>query len=159
MNRKHIIKTITLPVLGAFIACNAEMKEEDFEFGMRYNKLRREFGSPTIKQDMVPINCCDAMTVYQVDPNKKRERSFHSSKTIRAIINGKVSNEEDIFYNTINDTVYQLNVETVYNWKERKLKMIGNVGPVSQTSQWIDLKNEKGVDSVLCSWGLSRLND
>jgi hypothetical protein len=160
----------------AFSFCTFKGAADKFEFGMKYNSVRNEFGSPLIKHNMSAHNCCGKWTVYEIDKVPSDSNAYHSSKTIRAITNGKLTNEEDIYRKNLDDTtILQLNLETVWQWTSHKLDIYGNVGKIDNRTLNIKAKdfisenrkypdyeftqlNQSQIDSLLSTWGLSRFD-
>lgn len=149
---------------------------DDFEFGTKYNAVRKKMGSPLIKHNMIPQNCCGAWTMYQIDKALVKDKAYHSSKTIRLIVNGKLTEEEDIYRKDVDDTtILQLNILTSWRWEAGKLNMRGNTGKIDKrtigikasgfTSEFSKFPNyefkdlnQLQIDSVLIQWGLSRFD-
>lgn len=152
-----LLKILLLCFFATTLSCENDT-DKNFEFGTKYNRVRRDWGVPTIKKNMTPLNCCHEWTVYQINPDSISSNAFHNSKTIRLITGHKVTNEEDIYINKIHGITYQLNLLTVYNGKENKVKIKGSVGILSSNNRQT-LNKTYQVDSVLKNWGLSRFDN
>jgi hypothetical protein len=162
-----------LVLLAAFSFCTVK-NADDFEFGIKYNPTRLKFGSPLIKRNMVAQNCCGNWTVYMIDKKPLDNQAYHSSKTMRVIIDGRLAEEKDIYRKNLDDsTILQLNILTIWPKENGSLNFQGNVGKLD--SRVLNLKatdfmsgytkypnyefttlNQPQIDSVLNLWGLSR---
>ncbi|OQP50127.1 hypothetical protein A4D02_27215 [Niastella koreensis] len=147
---------------------------DNFEFGIKYNPVRRKFGSPLIKHYMSAHNCCGAWTTYEIDNVPADNGAYHSSKTIRVITNGKVTNEEDLYRKQLNDTtILQLDIETALLWENDSLEIYAKFGKIDTRKLKIEPKDviiddskypryekmkldRQQIDSVLRLWNLSR---
>jgi hypothetical protein len=157
--------------------CSCTTKDaDDFEFGMKFNSVRQKFGSPVIKHNMVTHNCCGNWTVYEIDKLPNDNKAYHVSKTIRAITNGKLTEEKDIYRKRIDDTtLIQLNILTHWIWSENKIEISSSIGKVDKRTLEIKAKDylvnnnnypayhfltldKTQCDSALQTWGLSRLD-
>jgi uncharacterized protein YqkB len=156
MNKTFTYLTIFL--FSIVSSCDSKSDKSSL-YGIEYNVVRKDFGAPLVKQNM---HCISGMTsgmwtVYIVDESDKNPLGYHESKTVRALINENVSEEEDIYKKRIGHNFYQLNVLSRYNWKDKTLSLKGNVGMIGEPN-WTVFSDSTGIDSVLISWGLSRFD-
>ena len=150
---------------------------DDFQFGTKYNGTRQKFGSPLIKRNMKVHHCCGVWTSYEIEKVPDNGKAYHCSKTIRAITNGRLTEEKDIYRKNLDDTtILQLNLLTHWIWEDKKIEMKGNVGKIDKRALNLPAKHfirneakyldyafkdldQTQIDSVLVSWGLSRFDN
>lgn len=176
LENHNIMKYFLTPAIlvTMLFSCSFNLlKEDNFEFGIKYNAERLRIGSPLINQNMHAQHCCGVWTVYEIDSIPEGNKAYHYSKTIRGIINGKLSEEKDIYRKGVNDTtILQLNILTLWPAEGSKSGFEVNIGKVDVRS--LNLKaadyvkenskypgynftslNLDQLDSVLNSWKLS----
>lgn len=166
---------LLLSVMMATVFCSCSGRD-DYEFGSKYNPVRQKFGSPSIKKNMV-VKSRFIMTLYEIDAVPTGNKAYHASKTVRAVTDGKISEEKDIYRESIDDTtLVQVNILSRWIWEENRVSFRGSIGKIDKRS--LDLKagesirelskypdyqhmdlNLVQIDSALKEWGLSRFDN
>jgi hypothetical protein len=171
---RHFLIILTLLIT---IISSCELKDaKDYKFGVNYNAQRKIKGSPLVKQNMHSKYCCNEETVFEISKVPNDTSAYHLSKSIRSIINGRLTEEKDIYRKNLNDTtLIQLNILTNWALAKGKLTFKSNLGKIDRRTlnmkasefiqkdskypeyKWVDL-NLLQIDSVLASWHLSRFD-
>ena len=166
---------IIASIITIFNSCRSK-DTSDYKFGVKFNSIRKEKGSPLVKHNMVAKYCCDEEAVFEIDKIPADTNAYHSSKTIRLIINGHLAEEKDIYRKILDDTtLLQLNILTRWSLTEGDLTFKSNLGKIDRrilgtkakdfinnNSNYPDYKfadlSMLQIDSVLAHWNLSRFD-
>src|SRR5438034_1237550 len=99
---KLLLVFVTLFLLS-IISCTYE-KEDNLEFGRRYNPSRQEFNAPLIQDNMIANKCCKDYPIYEIDEIPSNNSAYHYSKSVTGILDHKITSEKDIYKKSVDDS-------------------------------------------------------